>query len=110
MPESSLTEVLAQYEADGFPGQFSSHAEGVVRCRSCRSARTASSLEIEAMHRFEGQSDPEEEAVIVALHCPSCGTGGTIVLSYGPESSREDARILMDLGDGRKRSPIPAGV
>ncbi len=110
MPESSMTEVLKSYESKGFRGQFAVHGGGVVRCGSCRSARSASSLEMDALHRLEGDSDPEAEAVVIALHCPSCGTGGTMVLSYGPEASIEDQQVLQQIGDARARSPIMTGA
>ena len=65
---------------------------------------------MEALHRLEGASDPEDEAVVAALECPACGAWGTIVLSYGPQSSAEDAAVLANLIDDRRHSVIEPGL
>jgi len=35
------------------------------------------------VYRFEGPSDPDEEAVVYALRCPRCGAQGALVSTYG---------------------------
>ena len=50
------------------------------------------------VYRFEGPSDPDEEAVVFALRCPVCGAGGTLVSGYGPSADPEltDHLVMLD--------------
>jgi hypothetical protein len=50
--------------------------------------------------------------MVVRLRCPECGTGGSLVLSYGPDASAEDADVVRTLqrtpsGDGSARNGTP---
>jgi hypothetical protein len=39
---------------------------------------------------------------VCAVACPSCGTRGSLVLTFGPESTREDDEVLELLEDARR--------
>jgi hypothetical protein len=39
---------------------------------------------------------------VCAVACPNCGTRGTLVLTFGPESTREDDEVLELLDDARR--------
>jgi len=105
MPEASLVEVLAGYEAKGFTGQFAPRTGPCVHCHSCGSDEPAAQTPVVALHRFEGASDPGDEAVVLALECAACGAQGTLVLAYGPAASAEDAGVLAELLDDRDNAP-----
>lgn len=109
MAEESMVKVLADYERQGFVGQFSCRAGGLIRCHGCRSTEPAAQVPVLAMHRLEGASDPSDQSVVAALECPACGGLGTAVLSYGPEAAPEDAAVLTQLLDVRDQSSIRAG-
>lgn len=108
--EASMVEVLASYESRGYTGQFGAAEGAMVRCHSCRSDSPAEQVPLLAAHRFEGTSDPAEEAVVMALECPACGALGTMVLPYGPGASMEDAAVLSALLDDRDQSGIRPGA
>jgi hypothetical protein len=57
-------------------------------------------LVVREVVRFEGASDPDEEAAIFALEC-DCGIKGTYTVTYGPAMSSEDADVVPRLPDGR---------
>ena len=38
--------------------------------------------------------------LVVGVTCPHCGTGGSLTLSYGPESTVEDAEVVLALDRG----------
>jgi hypothetical protein len=107
--ESGIAEVLAAYEAKGFTAGFVPRAGGNVMCTACRDVSPAEQVPVEAMHRFEGASDPEDEAILIGAECPSCGEWGTVVLSYGPNGSAEDGEVLRRLMDDRRHSVIQPG-
>lgn len=101
---TSLVEVTARMEAQGFTGQFAAIEGGEVRCFTCRKSSPAASVSMAALRRLEGASDPDEMAAVAAVTCPQCGTSGTLVLKYGPEATPEESDVLRDLED-RRSSP-----
>jgi hypothetical protein len=70
-----------------------------VRCFACDRSSPADRFEVHALHRLEGASDPEEMAVVVAVTCPLCSVGSTLVLTYGPTAAGVDADVLAALPD-----------
>ena len=95
---ATLSEILATLEASGFTGQMASRPGGMIVCFTCRQESPAASFELQGQRRTEGASDPDDMLAIVALVCPVCGTHGTAVLKYGPESDDNDAEVLAHLG------------
>ena len=95
---ATLSEIIATLEAAGFTGQMASRADGMLLCFTCRQESPATSFQLLAQRRTEGASDPDDMLAIVGLVCPNCGTRGTAVLGYGPESSDDDAEVLAHLG------------
>ena len=94
----TLTEAMRNLEAEGFTGQFIARDGGMLECTACRTRTHAKDMAGEhRLVRLEGASDPADMIAVAALRCPSCDTRGTMVLSYGPEASLEDADILRCL-------------
>jgi hypothetical protein len=60
--------------------------DGGVRCAACDTRHAPERLVITHTFRFEGASDPADEAIVLGVECPSCGTRGVIVSAYGPEA------------------------
>jgi hypothetical protein len=52
------------------------------------------SLHIDAQYRFEGESDPDDESLVLGLHDPSSGARGVLISAYGPSASGTEADIL----------------
>jgi hypothetical protein len=44
---------------------------------------------------------------VAALRCTKCGAMGTLVMTYGPEATEDDADVLrrLDLIDKRRENP-----
>jgi hypothetical protein len=95
----TITEVLDTMERDGFEGQFRAVVDQQVECLTCHCVNPASTFAPERSARLEGASDPADMVMIVAVTCPRCDERGTLVLSYGPDSSVEEAGVLEALGD-----------
>jgi hypothetical protein len=103
----SLGEILAMYEADGFTEQFGSRPGGRIVCFSCRFEGAAEEFSLESLSRTEGASDPDDMLVVAALRCRKCGAKGTLIMSYGPEVTEDDADVLRRLDDLDKRRENP---
>lgn len=94
---SSLTELIAQMEAEGFTAQMIPAQDGRVTCRSCDTTEPAEQYEIHRQGRTEGASDPDDMALVVALECPHCSAQGTLTLKYGPGATPEEAEVARHL-------------
>jgi len=99
--ETSLLDVLSAYEEAGYASQFVPTQNESIACQQCRSRFPAAMAEMRSLRRLEGASDPSDMLAVVALACPICQVRGTLVLGYGPESSKEDSEVLAVIQDGR---------
>ncbi len=79
-PET-VTEALALLAADGYGVDFNligrSMTCPVCRCRP--STSRAAAIERFDEYRFEGDSDPGDEAIVLGLRCADCGARGVFV-------------------------------
>jgi DNA-directed RNA polymerase subunit RPC12/RpoP len=85
-----MVEVLADLAAKGYTYSFS--LENGLRCAACSAQPT-----IDSIWRFEGESDPDDESIVVALRCPDCGVRGVLVTAYGALLAGPEGDILASL-------------
>jgi len=107
----SLQGILGELSAAGYRANFGARPGASIHCSSCGIARPASEWDNHEIRRLEGMSDPADMIAVVALRCPSCRVRGTVVLSYGPEASLDDAEVLIGLEQpsGDRGDSIGAG-
>ncbi|MFP5319600.1 MAG: hypothetical protein ACLGI2_15060 [Acidimicrobiia bacterium] len=100
-PSSNLElgELLAAFEAEGYKAQMAARPAGYVLCMACQMESEASEMQVDAMERMEGASDPDDMLAVFALVCPLCRSYGTLVVGYGPDASLDDSDVLAALGD-----------
>lgn len=100
----TLTDVLQDFSASGFTGEFEVDDEnGSVLCLRCSAVHRPDELSISSTHRLEGVSDPADMAIVLGARCPSCDQQGVVICRYGPEASAGDAellRVASDAGGG----------
>lgn len=94
---TTLTAVLAELEREGYRASFGLRGGAQLVCSACRTHHPVAEFDIHVVRRFEGASDPDAEAILVAGACPACGSLGTAVFGYGPEAGEEDARAVSEL-------------
>ncbi len=92
----SVTEAIALLEADGYRSDFLV-GNGAVTCHACGRTHPPAQLIVKHTFRFEGDTDPGDEAIVLGVECPECGMRGIIVSSYGPEASPELLALLDQL-------------
>lgn len=103
---SSLTSIVSQFEEEGFTGQFAVREGTMLLCLACRKEHPAGEIQMTALRRTEGASDPADMAAVVALECAHCGNKGTVVLNYGPEAGIDEADVLLALEDEREGTGV----
>jgi hypothetical protein len=94
---TTVLEAVELLAAEAFGASFSITPDG-IRCGACGQAGLLERAEVVRVYRFEGPSDPDEEAVVYGLRCPCCGAGGTLVSSFGPGADPEltDRLVMLD--------------
>jgi hypothetical protein len=109
---TTLIEGMRQLERDGFTGQMSAQPGGLLRCYSCREDAPADEVELRALRRSEGASDPDDMVALAAVECPRCGALGTVALKYGPEAPVDEAEVLRLFDDAARAAtgvPVDEG-
>lgn len=103
MSLETMTEALYRLENEGgYILAFRAEGAG-VRCSECDHWHDAAHIVIDEIVRFEGESDPADEAILFALSCDECGAKGTYVAAYGPSMEADDVELIRGLTDRRRR-------
>jgi hypothetical protein len=95
---STVTEALAELAADGY-GDDLRFVGGAVVCGDCGTTHPTNDIEVDRVFRFEGPSDPADEAIVLGLRCPRCGAKGAIVSAFGPDADPALAEAFVYLAD-----------
>lgn len=102
MGMETLSQAVDRLTAAGYRDDFRAERGG-LRALGTDCLHEPESLVIEELVRFEGASDPGDEAILFALHCSVHGTRGTYAVVYGPAIDALDAEMVRRLTDGRPR-------
>lgn len=98
----TLREAIARLERRGFDRAFQATADGQLRAEG-EPPRPPEKLIVEETVRFEGESNPGDEAVLFALRSPDDRVRGTFVASYGTQMDPDCAAAIQRLGLDRSR-------
>lgn len=96
----TLTDVLDRLSAEGWTLQLTA-SDGKVKCVSCEIAAAPEDVTVDRVERFEGPSDPADEAAIYALTLP-CNCRGTLVTGFGPDVPGHVASVVRALRSGHR--------
>ena len=94
---ATISGAVSSLDEEGFDGQFVPEESASLACSQCGASIAAERLDVRYRRRFEGASDPDDMAMMIAAVCPACGAGGTFVLGYGINASDLDADITSRL-------------
>jgi hypothetical protein len=83
----TVTEAVALLQSEGYTVDYNLDQAG-VQC-ACGARHAASEMIVERVFRFEGPSDPADEAIVLGLRCPSCNERGLLVSAFGPDADPE---------------------
>ncbi|MEY2589520.1 MAG: hypothetical protein QOJ67_1504 [Acidimicrobiaceae bacterium] len=84
----TVTEAVSLLEAEGYGDDLVVTGTS-VECRVCGSCHELAVVLVERVYRFEGPSDPADEAIVLGVRCPKCGARGIIVSAFGPDADPE---------------------
>ncbi len=102
----SVVAVLERFADEGWTADHTARPDGIMECGRCRRQTPAHELTVDALHRVEGASDPDDMQMVIGVACPNCGASGALVVSYGPIASERDAALVADLDLDDASDPI----
>ena len=94
----TLSQAVDRLTAHGYTDAFRAEPGG-MRAVVAGVLYRPESLVVEEVARFEGISDPADEAIVLALHCREDGIKGTYTLPFGPGMGALDAKMMHRLRD-----------
>lgn len=105
LPEApdTVTDALRILAADGYTADFNL-ADGALHCPACHGEHPLQHAVAERVYRFEGPSDPADEAIVLGVRCQRCGALGSIVSAFGPDADPETLKNLALVARGPERS------
>ena len=92
----TLSEAIRRLERRGFRSAFRATPDGSLELEG-GTPIAPETLVVDETVRFEGQSDPEDEAVVFALRSQDGRIRGTFVAAYGPQMDPACAAVLHRL-------------
>jgi hypothetical protein len=92
----TVTEAVALLESEGYTTDVVLEP-GYYVCSGCEQRSPLADAQVEQMFRFEGESDPADEMIVLGLGCPQCDKKGILVSAFGPAADPEHAEALRIL-------------
>ena len=92
----TMLEAIRRLRDAGFQLDLVGVGGGRLRCGTCRMIFDAKEAVVEETVRFEGISNPDDQAILAALLTP-CGHRGLFSSAYGVYAARDDVEVLQAL-------------
>lgn len=89
----TLTEAMRRLRTMGYVHDLWAAPGGQLRCGACGSISDPEGVAIAETVRFEGDSNPDDEAILLAIVCPG-GCLGQFSAGFGPSAAALDAEVL----------------
>ncbi|HEY9560562.1 MAG TPA: phosphoribosylpyrophosphate synthetase [Anseongella sp.] len=93
---STLTEVLAQLKAEGYTTDFNLQ-DNCITCHGNALQLHPDDFIVDKYFRFEGASDPDDQAILYAISSPTHQLKGVLVNGYGIYSDDKNDKIMAAL-------------
>lgn len=94
----SVAAEIEALRARGYTADFSVTRDGQLRCDTCGHMHMPSDITVESTARFEGASNPDDQAIVFGLRCNACDVRGVLISAYGPTATAEEAAVMTALG------------
>jgi hypothetical protein len=92
----TLSEAMDRLQALGYELELVAQPGARLACQACGAAFDAAQLTIDETVRFEGASDPDDEAILFALSAPG-GHLGLYSVAFGAATPADDVSVLQAL-------------
>lgn len=96
MAMENIGDAVNRLTVAGFEADFRSE-NGQLRAAGQACRHPPQAFEVHEVVRWEGASDPGDEAILFALECREHGIRGTYTAAYGPTMAKADEEIVRTL-------------
>lgn len=93
MADQTLTGAITRLRADGYTVDLVATTDGYLACAQCHAVEDPARMQVNHTVRFEGDSDPGDEAILLGVSC-ECGALGPYSAAYGPATPPADSAVL----------------
>lgn len=93
---STLSEAVNALQARGYTDDLVL-AERCLVCDARSLSLDPEDFQIDEFHRFEGNSDPEDQSIVYAISSAKHGLKGILVNAYGPGASTLTQEMVRKL-------------
>jgi hypothetical protein len=92
----TLSETINGLKKDGYTLDFNVQQERIV-CHQTNTVLSPEDFEIDKVYRFEGASNPDDQAVLYAISSHKFGMKGVLVNGYGISADAATDAIIIRL-------------
>jgi len=96
MNTENLSHTVDRLTAAGYTENFKAEENG-LRATNTGELYSPDSLVVDEFMRFEGETNPDDEAIVFALRCPKSGVKGTYTVAYGKDMDTLDIDMVHKL-------------
>lgn len=96
-PET-VSHALTLLRSLGYEDDFDLAADGLT-CSTNPTTLDPADAVVDHTFRFEGATDPSDEAIVLGISAPRHHRKGVLVSAFGPTADAEHARVLRALVD-----------
>lgn len=101
---TTMTGCMNKLTADGYTENFIAKEKG-LEAPTSKKVYTPAQVKIVSFYRFEGESDPGDNAIVYAIETMD-GVKGMLVDSYGgPYANRKVSQFITEVEDISKKEP-----
>lgn len=102
----TLSQAITRLRSSGYDYNFRA-AGNQLECDRCGAPVDPSTVQVDQIVRFEGESDPGDEAILYALDAGG-GHRGLYAAAYGADVSPADIAVISSLPN--RPSPVDNGI
>lgn len=92
-PMETMLDAIQRLRTNGYHLDLIAAPGGQLRCGECGDLADAADVTVEETVRFEGDSNPDDEEILIAMSTP-CGHRGLYSAAYGPDTPVHDVQVL----------------
>lgn len=96
MCKDSIIEAISRLSTRGYADYFRAESGG-LRAQRAGTLHQPEKMIIEDILRFDGDTDPGQEAIVFALRCNDSGTRGTYTVAFGLSMDEMDVKVVQRL-------------
>lgn len=96
----TLSQTVDGLKEQGYALDFNIREE-CLTCHKINTVLSPDEFEIDAVYRFEGESNPDDEAVVYAISSPAYGVKGVLVNAYGMYADEVSDALVKKLTQHR---------